>query len=129
MNPTLGPTFAAEDDVTLVDDPGDEPDWEDLDDLTPEQSTHAFPHIPKSNSLDCPFIVVVDSSGIHHLPLLICTCEGSNQNIAEALAAGLLSSTFKDMKTAFTTDCLDDFRFANLECKTSAYQYYQMLKH
>lgn len=114
--------------MTLLDDPGDEPDWEDLDDPTAEHTSHSFPHIPKANSMDCPFIVAVDSSGVHHLPLLTCTCQGPDQTIAEALAAGLLSSTFKDIRTVFTTECLDDFRYANLECKTSAYQYYQMLK-
>ncbi|KDR66957.1 hypothetical protein GALMADRAFT_80367, partial [Galerina marginata CBS 339.88] len=45
-----------------------------------------------------------------------------------AVIAGFLPSSFKDIKTLFTTSCLDDFRLANLECKTSAYQYYQMLR-
>jgi len=120
--------FATEDDITLVEDPGDEPDWEDIDDHVADHSSQHFPHIPKTNSMDCPFVLVVDTSGIHHLPLLMCNCQGGEKNIAEALASGLLASTFKDIRTVFTSTCLDDFRFANLECKTSAYQFYQLLK-
>lgn len=120
--------FATEDELTLVEDPGDESDWEDIGDNEVDDNQHRFSHIPKTNAMDCPFILIVDTSGIHHLPLLMCPCQGSEKNIAEALASGLLPSTFKDIRTTFTTRCLDDFHLANLECKTSAYQFYQLLK-
>ncbi|KDR65066.1 hypothetical protein GALMADRAFT_82316, partial [Galerina marginata CBS 339.88] len=67
-------------------------------------------------------------SGVHHLPLVTCNCQGTGKKVSEAVIAGFLPSSFKDIKTLFTTSCLDDFRLANLECKTSAYQYYQMLR-
>lgn len=124
----FGDTFATEEDATLVDDPGDESDWEDVEDTTFHRRDRAFQNVPKANSLEFPFIVVVDSSGIHHLPFVTCSCRGSGQTISETVAVGLLPSSFQEVKTVFTTACLDNYRFANLECKTSAYQYYQMLK-
>ena len=83
--------------------------------------------------MEFPFIVVVDSSvvdssGIHHLPFVTCSCGGFGQTISEMVAVGLLPSSFQEVKMVFTTACLDNYRFANLKCKTSTYQYYQMLK-
>ena len=40
----------------------------------------------------------------------------------------LLPASYANIKTAFTFSCLDDYRSSNLECKTSAYQYYQKLR-
>jgi len=39
-----------------------------------------------------------------------------------------LPTTFTKLSTMFTMAVLDDFRLANLECKTSAYQYWQRLR-
>jgi hypothetical protein len=72
--------------------------------------------------------MVVDKSGIHHLPLLTCSCDGAGKKVDECVTAGLFPASFGDIRTVFTFGCLDDFRLSNLEAKTSAYQYYQMIR-
>ncbi|KIM34934.1 hypothetical protein M413DRAFT_79915, partial [Hebeloma cylindrosporum] len=73
-------------------------------------------------------IVIIDALGIHNLPLVMCLCWGANHAVSEAAFAGFLSFSFLEIRTAFTTRCLNKFRFANLECKTLAYQFYQLLR-
>jgi hypothetical protein len=44
------------------------------------------------------------------------------------LYSGLVPTSFKRIRTIFTTDVLDQFRQSNLELKASAYQFFQMLR-
>ena len=44
------------------------------------------------------------------------------------MAAGLVPTSFERYKTIFTHGVLDDFRLTNLECKASAYQYFQKIR-
>ncbi|EDQ98115.1 uncharacterized protein LACBIDRAFT_310563, partial [Laccaria bicolor S238N-H82] len=79
---------------------------EEADNNTQEQykRTKGFGTAPQpdtEDSLGNPFVLVIETNGIHHLPLHLCTCPG----------------------------VLDDFRLSNLTCKTSAYQYYLKLQH
>ena len=112
----------------MEDDPDDEQDWDNENSQSDQKGPRLGHGVPRFNELDYPFITVVDSSGIHHLPLITCNCRGSGHTVEDALTAGLLSSSFNEIQTVFTTACLDDFRVANLECKTSAYQYFQRLR-
>jgi hypothetical protein len=41
---------------------------------------------------------------------------------------GLFATSFERIQTVFTFEVLKDFRLSNLECKTTAYQYYQKLR-
>lgn len=120
--------MATESESTFVEDPGDEADWEDMEDTAQLPGDPLKPGIPQKDIFDNPFIVIVDSSGIHHLPIISCSCGGPVERLTDAMAVGLLPSSFKDIRTVFTIGCLEDFRLANLECKTSAYQYYQKLR-
>ncbi|KAF8226535.1 hypothetical protein L208DRAFT_1301237, partial [Tricholoma matsutake] len=43
------------------------------------------------------------------------------------LQSGLFPVSYKNIKTTFTFKVLDDAQLSNLECKSSAYQYYQKL--
>lgn len=74
------------------------------------------------------FMTIVDRSGIHQVQVEFCRCPGAEFNREkDMLQAGLFPTSYKIIKSAFTFQVLDDFRLANLECKTSAYHYYQKL--
>ncbi|KDR74655.1 hypothetical protein GALMADRAFT_27784, partial [Galerina marginata CBS 339.88] len=75
------------------------------------------------------FINIVDTSGIHQLPVVECTCQSSTDAIdIQYLKLGLFPASFQTPKTVFTLNVLNDFRLSSLECKTSGYQYYQKLR-
>ncbi|KAF8875480.1 hypothetical protein CPB84DRAFT_1689626, partial [Gymnopilus junonius] len=63
---------------------------------------------------------------VHHLPVVHCTCRRAEDDIL-FLEMGLFPASFDRIRTVFTFNVLTDFRLSNLECKTSAYQYYQKL--
>ena len=69
---------------------------------------------------------------IHSLPVVRCRCGGPNADDGGSdssfVKLGLIPSSFTDVRTVFTEDVLFDFRITNLECKVSAYQYYQKLR-
>ena len=76
-----------------------------------------------------PFVTIVDVSGIHHLPIVGCLCESHLGYIdLPYVQMGLFPTSFECIQTLFTLAVLKDFRLSNLECKTSAYQYYQKLR-
>ncbi|KAF9490610.1 hypothetical protein BDN71DRAFT_1592744 [Pleurotus eryngii] len=74
-----------------------------------------------------PYVLFVHTNGLHSLPYIQCGCGGPQERIAGAVRMRLMPASFTIFKTMFTFDVLEDFRLANLECKTSAYQYYQLL--
>ncbi|KAG6904423.1 hypothetical protein DXG01_010046, partial [Tephrocybe rancida] len=55
------------------------------------------------------------------------TCHGEASVPADLVAGGLLPTSFQRFCTFFTTTVLDDFWVSNLECKSSAYQYWNKL--
>lgn len=74
------------------------------------------------------FVTIVDVSGIHHLPVVKCSCGQQNEEHVQYLELGLFPASYDLIKTVFTFSVLNDFRLCNLECKTSAYQYYAKLR-
>ncbi|KAF9487464.1 hypothetical protein BDN71DRAFT_1513940 [Pleurotus eryngii] len=74
-----------------------------------------------------PYVLFMHMNGLHSLPYIPCGCGGLQERIAGAVQMRLMPASFTIFKTMFTFDVLEDFRLANLECKTSAYQYYQLL--
>jgi hypothetical protein len=68
-------------------------------------------------------LVIVDKSGIHHMPVHWCQCLGCPQRDLQLLSIGLFPCSFKRIKTVFTFQVLDDFLLNNLECKTAANHY------
>ena len=83
---------------------------------------------PQFDALNNPYVRVVHTNGVHHIGLVYCTCRGKENTHADLMAAGLVPTSFARYKTLFTHAVLDDFRLSNLECKTSAYQYFQKLR-
>ncbi len=74
------------------------------------------------------FVTFVDVSGIHKLPVVPCTCGEATEDHLSYFDLGLFPASYDLIKTAFTFNVLKDFRLSNLECKTTAYQYYSKLR-
>jgi hypothetical protein len=85
--------------------------------------------LPIANALNNSYIRVVHMNGIHHLAMVICHCQGKHQIPLNLVASHLLSTSFTKIWTLFTVQVLDYFRLCNLELKTSAYQFYQLIQH
>jgi hypothetical protein len=79
--------------------------------------------------VDCHELTVIDVSGVHHVWVKWCNCPNSRQHQeTDLLQMGLFPVSYKNIKSTFTFKVLDDARMSNLECKSSAYQYYQKLR-
>ena len=68
------------------------------------------------------------NSGIFDMEILYCICTNAVEKDEQLINAGLFPSSFKQIDTAFTFTVLDDFLMDNLECKTTAQQYYSKLQ-
>ncbi|KAF9545280.1 hypothetical protein CPC08DRAFT_649410 [Agrocybe pediades] len=104
-------------------------DYIDIEDDDVKALPNTFPkpkHTKDSNGYS--FVTVVDVSGVHFLPCIPCICPGSKEHDMQYLELGLLASSYIDIKTVFTLALLEDFHMSNLECKTTAYQYYQKIR-
>ncbi|KAH9009792.1 hypothetical protein EDB85DRAFT_2162272 [Lactarius pseudohatsudake] len=75
-----------------------------------------------------PLITIINQTGVFDMDVLFCICPNAGANDEQLLQAGLFPSTFKRIETAFTFSVLDDFLADNLECKTTAQQYYSKLQ-
>ena len=83
---------------------------------------------PTLDNLDNPFLLIIDSTGLPSLPVISCSCPTADAADELFLDLELLPASYESIKTAFTFHCLDNYRTSNLECRTSAYQYYQKLQ-
>lgn len=75
-----------------------------------------------------PLMTIVDHRGIFDMQMLFCACSDRKSNDEQLMRAGLFPATFKQIETLFTFSVLDDFLTDNLECKTTAQQYYSKLQ-
>jgi hypothetical protein len=75
-----------------------------------------------------PLITVVNQTGVFNMEVLFCVCPNAGTRDEQLLQSGLFPSSFKQIETAFTFSVLDDFLADNLECKTTAQQYYSKLQ-
>ena len=75
-----------------------------------------------------PLLTVVNQTGVFNMEILFCICPNSGGRDEQLLQSGLFPSSFKQIETAFTFSVLDDFLADNLECKTTAQQYYSKLQ-
>jgi hypothetical protein len=88
------------------------------------RSSHCV-HTAKSGN---PLITVVHQSGIFAMEILYYACVNAADNDEQLMNAGLFPSSYKQIETTFTFTVLDDFLTDNLECKTTAQQYYSKLQ-
>jgi hypothetical protein len=75
-----------------------------------------------------PLITVVNQTGVFDMEILYCICPNAGARDEQLLKSALFPSSFKQIETAFTFSVLDDFLTDNLECKTTAQQYYSKLQ-
>jgi hypothetical protein len=77
-----------------------------------------------------PMLTVIDRNGVFDFEVVFCVCchPSDDNNDEKLLRSGLFPATFKSIKTVFTFSVLDDFLKDNLECKTTAQQYYSKLQ-
>jgi hypothetical protein len=110
------------------DEEPDDPDWQDL----PATDTEPVPlrtPTPTIDDLDIHHLLIVDASGLISLPAIWCACRDEAGKADEHLLdLQMFAASYTKIKTVFSFHCLDDYRLSNLECKTSAYQYYQKLR-
>jgi hypothetical protein len=117
-------------DIPLQEDLGDDEDWEDEDNRPKQGNVPRFlPRPPPKDGLGNPFITVVHTNGFHSLPVVWCNCPGhSDDHDLQLLDLHFYPASYSNIKTIFTFSCLDDYRFENLECKASHYQYHNKLR-
>ena len=127
----FGYTAADDDDPYMIydeaEDPAEDAAWEE--DEPENGNAHKRPIFDRFGNI---FVTIVDVTGLHDLPLVIChghsNTSTSLRGVEEALFLGYFAASFKDPKTFFTFGVLDDFRRSNLDCGTSIYQYWQKIR-
>lgn len=70
---------------------------------------------------------VMDTSGIHVLPLSFCQCLGHPHVRIQLLRTGWLPASLERPRSAFTFDCLEMFQLLNQQGKLSAHDYCKTL--
>lgn len=99
-------------------------DWEDE-----ERGDRLGFGVPRNDEQGNKYVTIVDSSGIHHLPVIVCQCTQDPDTVLEdCVALGLFASSFKELSTLFTKACLEQVRLLNLAAKTTPYQYHHYLR-
>lgn len=100
-----------------------------------DQDEPPLPHVGKEvltpagqGRPQCRMIVFVDTSGVHEIPVVFCTCIDAEPVDIQLLRMGLYPATTRRPKTAFTFRVLDDFLLTNKECQTAAMNYYSKLR-
>ena len=86
------------------------------------------PNAPNCDALNNQYIRVVHTNGIHHIALVFCTCQGHEKITTDLIYAGWVLTSFVRVRTIFTCAVLDHFRCCNLEMRSSAYQFFQLLR-
>ncbi|KAF8337253.1 hypothetical protein F5887DRAFT_890729 [Amanita rubescens] len=104
-------------------------DSDDIDGYMPTGlDTQQTEEVPRCDVLNNRYVRIIHTNGIHQIPVTTCTCRGTNAIHADLVYKKLVPASFSVYRTLFTVDVLDDFRLSNLECKVSAYQYFQKLR-
>jgi CxC2 like cysteine cluster associated with KDZ transposases len=120
------PDYVGDDNPDYVDDDPDDTEWEDI---PASQTDPLRTQPPTADELDVEHLLLADVSGIISLPTIWCACEVAERKPDEDLLdLQLLPVSYNKIKTVFTFRCLDDYRLSNLECKTTAYRYFQKLR-
>ncbi|KAG1836908.1 hypothetical protein F4604DRAFT_1602134, partial [Suillus subluteus] len=99
-------------------------DWYDTDDEGDNFAEGQW--VPLVN--DPRTTTVVDTSGVHSLMIRFCRCASALGPDMQLFEISLFPASFTSPKTAFTFAVLDDFLLDNLECGTSAMNYYSKLR-
>ena len=74
------------------------------------------------------YLTVVDTTGIHFLNVSYCSCANAAERHVQLFGAQLFAASMIRPQTAFTFRVLDDFLRDNVECGTSAMNYFTKLR-
>jgi len=88
----------------------------------------SMPDAPNCDALNNQYIRVVHTNGIHHISLVSCLCQGDETITTDLIYAGWMPTSFVRVRTIFTCAVLDHFRCCNLEMRSSAYQFFQLMR-
>ncbi|KAI9450364.1 hypothetical protein BJY52DRAFT_1125994 [Lactarius psammicola] len=91
-------------------------------------SSHSHVHHTCTGRNGNPLITSIDCSGVFEMEVLFCACSDAYSKDEQLLRVALFPSTFKQIENIFTFAVLDNFLTDNLECKTTAQQYYSKLQ-
>ena len=91
-------------------------------------SQHSIPIAPNCDALSNQYIRVVHTNRIHHIALVACTCQGHENITTDLIYAGWVPTSFVQVRTIFTAAVLNHFCYCNLEMRSSAYQFFEMLR-
>ena len=92
------------------------------------EEAERHPNRTRTSKSSNPLLKVVNQTGIFDMEILLCICINKPLMDQQLFEAGLFPSSFKQTETVFTFSVLDDFLIDNLECKTTAQQYYSKLQ-
>ncbi|KAI6002622.1 hypothetical protein F5J12DRAFT_722873, partial [Pisolithus orientalis] len=73
-------------------------------------------------------LIVVHRNGIHYCNVRYCRCPGAEDSPIQLMHTGMFPATTKAPRNAFTFQVLDDFIWDNVECSTSAMNFYRKLQ-
>ncbi|KAG2102537.1 uncharacterized protein F5147DRAFT_580924, partial [Suillus discolor] len=104
---------------SILNEPNAEPSTKEAHDLPT-----SVPFIKNNKAMT----TIVDKSGVHTHIVKYCTCPEADTADIQLFNMGLFPASFIEPKTAFTFDVLNDFLLDNLECGTSAMNYYSKLR-
>lgn len=99
----------------------DEEDAEDYNWVDPGKPT-------STNIVGSTIMIIVHTNGIHYLPVRTCRCPNAQPEDIQMMEMSFYPSTYKNTKTMFTFQLLDDYLLDNLECQTSSHHYFQKLR-
>ncbi|KAI6002338.1 hypothetical protein F5J12DRAFT_784056 [Pisolithus orientalis] len=99
----------------------EEDDWEDVD------QDGCPPNLQAPKNQSC--LIVMHTNGIHYCNVQYCRCPGAEDSHIQLMQAGMFPATTKATRTAFTFQVLNDFVWDNVECGTSAMNFYSKLHH
>ena len=92
------------------------------------RTTLGEPHIGRTSRSGNPLLTMVNQNGVFDMEVLYCICPNAGERDEQLLQAHLFPSSFKQIETVFTFSALDNFLTDNLECKTTAQQYFSKLQ-
>ena len=130
--PRQGTTHMSSEEDDWEDDLDDDPSPNDEEDdfRLSDKSLKPKDTCPNSNDIAAgQVITIVDISGVHRMVIRTCCCVSNRDaDDIQLLRMGFMAASYSRIRTAFTFRVLDDFRLSNLECHTSAYQYFKKLR-
>jgi hypothetical protein len=91
-------------------------------------SGYSEAHILWTGTFGNPLLTIVDFRGVFDLEVLFYAHSNSQSMEEQLLRTLLFPATFKQIETVFSFSVLDDFLVDNLECKTTAQQYFSKLQ-